>query len=220
MRPWAQNTFRKRLARGFCLRPESARQILHAERFAYALKRNLNVFLTINLKAIPRNRDEEAYDIFRTRIWANIRRRWNDWAKRTGIKRPFAAIAVFENPPNKVYGKRVHGPLHVHMLMEWPPRQMKRLLYFVHRAMAKYFVGFRPNHIHIRPVDYAQGFASYMAKGIDPPFADHFYVTHKPQGPISHRRIIITHSLGKAARKAFRANGGNPLPNRRRRWAK
>lgn len=218
MRSWARDTFKKRLPKGYCLRPESARQILHAERFGYAIKRNLNHFLTIRFNAKPRLPLANPYDIFRTKIWANIRRRWNEWAKRRGIEKPFAAIAVFENPPTSIYGKRVYGPLHVHMMLEWPKRQLKRLLYFVRRAMAKYFVNFRPQQVHVRPVDFGPAFASYMAKGIDPPFADHFYITHKQQGPINHRRIIISHSLGTTARKAFRAAGGNPLPDRRKRF--
>lgn len=215
MRPWAKKPFATRLPRGHCLRPESARQILHAERFAYALKRNLNVALTIVFNSPPCDPKTRAYDIFRTRIWANIRRQWNYWNKRTGRKKSFIAIAVFENPPNKQFGRRIFGPLHVHMILEWPERRFNLLGYYVRKTMRKYFVNFRPQHVHLQPVDYAAGFASYLAKGIDPPFADHFYVTHINQGPIYHRRIIISHSLGTTARNAFRAAGGNPLPNRR-----
>lgn len=44
---------------------------------------------------------------------------------------------------------------------------------------------------------------SYMAKGIDPPFAAHFYLDHASQGHVAHRRIIISRCLGHAARRYF-----------------
>ncbi len=99
MRPWAHEAFKKRLPKRSCLRPESARSMLHAERFASALKRNLNVFLTINFNTQPRDPDSNYYDIFRTKIWANIRRRWKAHCKRQGIQRPFAAIASSRTRP-------------------------------------------------------------------------------------------------------------------------
>lgn len=219
MRPWAKNPFKRQLGKGYCLRPESARQILHAERFAYALKRNLNVSLTIVFNARPKAIGLTYYDIFRTKIWANLRRRWNAAMARKGSQKPFAAICVFDNPPNKTYGKRHYGPLHAHLLLEWPESDWQRMLYFVRRMMAKYFVNFRPSQVTMHPVNYSLGFASYLAKGIDPPYAEHFYLTHVPQGPITHRRIIISRSLGLSARKRFRRAGGNPLPNRRKRFA-
>lgn len=61
--------------------------MLHAERFASALKRNLNVFLNITFNALPRDPGANYDDIFRTKIWANIRRRWNAHCKRHGIQR-------------------------------------------------------------------------------------------------------------------------------------
>lgn len=218
MRSWAQNPFKKRLRKGYALIPESARNILHAERFAYALHRKLNVCMTITFNAQPRTKGVTHYDLFRKKIWANIRRRWNEHAARTGHTKQFVAIAVFENPPNRHYGKRHYGPLHVHMMLEWPENRMSQLEYFTRRMMSKHCVAYQAKHLHIRPVWYSKGFATYMAKGIDPTFADHFYIDHKPQGPIDHRRIIISTSLGKAARAKFKAEVGNPLPNRHKRW--
>lgn len=219
MRPWAQNPFKKRLRKGYCLRPESAESILHAERFAYALNRRFTFAITINFNAPVRKRRGKPtprhYDVFRKAIWHNLCRRWNRMQKATGSERKFAAIAVFENPPNKLLGKRHYGPLHVHMMLDWPEKRVKQLRYFLHRALSKHLVRFQPHHIFMRKVYRAQGFAAYMAKGIDPPYAEHFYVTHKPQGPINHRRIIVSRSLGEAARNKFKAAGGNPLPNRR-----
>ena len=221
MRPWAYEAFKKRLPKRSCLRPESARSMLHAERFASALKRNLNVFLTINFNTLPRDPESNYYDIFRPKIWANIRRRWNAHCKRQGIQRPFAAIAVFENPPNRREGPRHYGPKHVHALLEWPADQIERLLYFLRRALAKHFARFRPNQVHASEVatGRTRRTTSYMAKGIDPPFAAHFYLNHAPQGHVAHRRIIISRCLGHAARALFRKRGGDPLPNRRTSWA-
>lgn len=216
MYPWAKTAFKKHLKKGYCLRPESARAILHAERFSTAIKRDLNTLLTIRFNAKPRCRKSNYYDIFRLRIWATIYDRYKTMAVAKGSSQRLAAIAVFENPPNKWIGKRHYGPIHVHMMLEWPKNRHKQLEIYARRAMHKYFYGGKKDDVHVQDIPYSPGFASYMAKGIDPPYADHFYVTHKPQGPIKHRRIVVSRALGPAARKAFKAAGGNPLPNRRK----
>lgn len=217
---WAQHPYRKRLRKGYCLRPESARSILHAERFAYALGRKFTVAVTITMNAPVRQRRGKPtprhYDVFRTRVWHNLCRQWNRMEGARGGKKKFMAVAVFENPPSKTIGKRHYGPLHVHIMLDWPVKRLKQLHKFIQKAMSKSLVGFRSHHIDMREIYFAQGFASYMAKGIDPPFADHFYLTHRPQGPIPHRRIIISRILGPTARKRFKAAGGNPLPDRRK----
>jgi hypothetical protein len=215
MRGSAINPFIKRAKKRYCLRPESARAILHAERFATALRRPLNAFLTITFNAQPRHPTSTHYDIFRKRIWAPMYDRYKAMELAKGSSKRFAAMAVFENPPNRVYGKRHHGPLHVHMLFEWPESKLKKLEFHVSRALFKYYRGFKPTQIHLRQATYSPGLAKYLVKGIDPPFAEHFYVKTSNQGPIFHRRIIISRSLGHTARKAFKASGRNPLPDRR-----
>lgn len=220
MRPWAKNPYRKHARKGYCLRPESARSLLHAERFAYAQGRKFTFALTINFNAPVRGRRGKPtpshYDIFRTKVWHNLCRQWNRLEAARGGAKKFMAIAVFENPPNRTYGRRHYGPLHVHMMLDWPKRKRAQLEFFIRRALRKHLAGFRPHHLNVIEIHFSQGFASYMAKGIDPPYADHFYITHHPQGPINHRRIIISRNLGPAARKKFKEAGGNPLPDRRR----
>lgn len=65
-------------------------------------------------------------------------------------------------------------------------------------------------------VRYGPRAAAYLAKGIDAPFAKHFHIDHAPQGPIAHRRMIISRSLGPTARKRAKAAGRDPLPKKRK----
>ena len=211
----AQNPFIKRLEKGRCLRPESARSILWAERFAYASRRPLNILITIKFPKVSRSGDTP-YDIFRKKFWANTQRRWKTIAKDAIKHSPFDAIAVFENPPTKSNQNRWHhGPLHVHWMLRWPYRKCARLNYFLRRTFQREFFVARPGAIRMERVRFSPALAAYMAKGIDPPFAENFHIAHRPQGPIGHRRIIISRSLGPAARKRAKKAGKNPLPKKR-----
>ncbi len=208
--------FMKRIQKGTCLRPESARAILHAERFAYAARRPLNVFITIKFPLVSRS-GEKPYDIFRKKFWGNTRRRWNNMVKGAKKFSPFDAIAVFENPPTASNsGRRHHGPLHVHWMLRWPFRKCEDLIYFLRRQYQREFFVARPGSIRIGRVRYGPRAAAYLAKGIDAPFAKHFHIDHAPQGPISHHRIIISRSLGPTARKRAKSAGKDPLPKKRK----
>ena len=208
--------FMKRMRKGTCLRPESARAILHAERYAYAARRPLNVFITMKFPKVSKSGDKP-YDVFRKKFWENTRRRWNTMVKENRAFSPFDAIAAFENPPtsNKL-GRRHHGPLHVHWMLRWPFRKCERLLFFLRRQFQREF-GVAPlGSVRMQRVRYGPRAAAYLAKGIDAPFAKHFHIDHAPQGPIAHRRIIISRSLGPTARKRAKAAGKDPLPKKRK----
>ena len=212
--------FMKRMRKGTCLRPESARAILHAERYAYAARRPLNVFITMKFPKVSKSGDKP-YDVFRKKFWENTRRRWNTMVKENRAFSPFDAIAVFENPPtsNKL-GRRHHGPLHVHWMLRWPFRKCERLLFFLRRQFQREFGVAPPGSVRMQRVRYGPRAAAYLAKGIDAPFAKHFHIDHAPQGPIAHRRIIISRSLGPTARKRAKAAGKNPLPKKRKGYYK
>lgn len=220
MHKWAQDQYIKRLKRGRCLRPESARSMLHAERYAYAASRPLNVLITIKLPKKSRFGDRP-YDIFRKKFWANTQRRWSTLVKDARTHSPFDAIAVFENPATISEQNRWHyGPLHVHWMIRWPFSKCARLNYFLRRTFQREFTVATSSAIRIERVRHSPALARYMAKGIDPPFAKHFHLEHSPQGPIGHRRIIISRSLGPTARECARKAGKDPLPKKRKAYHK
>lgn len=211
----AQDPYIKRLKRRTCLRPESALAILHAERYAYAARRPLNVLITIKLPSVSRS-GEKSYDIFRKKFWGNTQRRWNSLVKGARKNSPFDAIAVFENPATVSKNRKIHyGPYHVHWLLRWPFRKCPRLHYFLRRTFQREFFAAGPSVIRIERIKFSPVLAKYLAKGIDPPFAKHLHIAHEPQGPIDHRRIIISRSLGPTARKRAKKLGKNPLPKKR-----
>lgn len=194
--------------------------ILHAERHAYAARRPLNVFITIKFPAVSRS-GQSAYDIFRKKFWANTKRRWDTMVKDAKKYSPFDAVAVFENPAIKaVSGRRHHGPLHVHWMIRWPFRKCERLDYFLRRQYQREFFNAKPGSVRLGRVRHSPTAAAYIVKGIDPPFAKNYHLDHRPQGPIHHRRIIISRSLGPTARKRASQAGRDPLPKKRKSYYK
>lgn len=210
----------KRLPKGTCLRPESALSMLHAERHAYAARRPLNTFITIKFTKASRS-GQGAYDVFRKKFWRNTQRRWNTIVKDARKYSPFDAIAVFEFPPTiSPTGKRHYGPFHVHWMIRWPFRMSERLNYFLRRQYQREFGVAPPGIIKIGRVRNSPAAIAYLAKGIDPPFAKKLHLSPKPQGPIDHRRIIISRSLGPSARKKKKEMGYDPLPKKRKSYYK
>lgn len=211
----AQSPFMKRTRKRYCLRPETARALLHAERFARALGKPLTLFITIKF-ALPSRTGQSAYKIFSQYLWGNTRRRWNTMMKKAQTPDPFMATAVFENPLKRVSGnRRFYGPYHVHWMMRWPLKDKAKLEYYLRKHMRKRFHLFKQSHLRITGVWDSIGAAKYMAKGIDAAFAENFYVKHRAQGPIHHRRIIVTRSLGKAAQKKGPKNWKQRRPSYR-----
>jgi hypothetical protein len=211
----AANPFMKRTRKRYCLRPETARTLLHAERFARALGTPLNVFVTIKFP-LPSRSGKPAHKLFSQYVWGNARRRWTAMNKRRNRPVPFRAIAVFENPLKRIAGKRRHyGPYHVHWMLHWDLSDVPKLKYNIRKHMRNRFHKFQNHHLRIVEVWDSARCAKYMAKGIDAPFADHFYLKHSPQGPINHRRIMTTRSLGPKARKNAPASWKTRRPSYR-----
>lgn len=186
------------LPKGTCLRPESARSLLHAERFARKALAPMDTALTIEFSSALSG-SVQPYELFR-KIWENTRRAWNYRVKQGAAHGTFDAIAVWEQPPN--------GPIHVHWLLRWSPLDRDDLEKRIRRALKKLAPTMPDRCLKVQPATTTSRFAKYMAKGIDAPYADHFYLKHSPQGPIHHRRIIISRSLGPTARKIYRQKTG------------
>lgn len=191
-----------RLPKGMCIRPESARALLHAERFARKALSPMDTAITIEFSSALASR-MQPYMLFR-KIWENTRRAWNYRVKQGKAHGSFDAIAVWEQP--------AHGPIHVHWLLRWSPLDRDDLERRIRRALKKLAPAMPNRCLMVQPATTTSKFAKYMAKGIDAPYAAHFYLTHSPQGPIPHRRIIISRSLGPTAREVYRkATGLSPL---------
>ncbi len=141
----------------------------------------------------------QPYDLFR-KIWENTRRAWNYRVGQGTAQGSFDAIAVWERPPN--------GPIHVHWLLRWSPLDQNNLEKRIRRAMKKLAPNMPHRCLMVQPATTTSKLAKYMAKGIDAPYAAHFYLKHSPQGPIHHRRIIISRSLGPTARELYRQTSG------------
>lgn len=186
------------LPKGMCLRPESARSLLHAERFARKALSPMDTMLTIDFSSALAS-SVQPYALFR-KIWENTRRAWNYRVKQGTAKGSFDAVAVWECPPT--------GPIHVHWLLRWSPLDRDDLEKRIRRALKKLAPNMPDRCLKVQPATTTSGIAKYMAKGIDAPYADHFFLKHSPQGPIHHRRIIISRSLGPTARKIYRQKTG------------
>lgn len=186
------------LPKGTCLRPESARSLLHAERFARKALSPMDTAITIEFSSALAG-SVQPYELFR-KVWENTRRAWNYRVKQGLARGTFDAIAVWEQPPN--------GPIHVHWLLRWSPLDRDDLDKRIRRALTQLAPNMPARCLMVQPATTTSKIAKYMAKGIDAPYADHFYLKHLPQGPIHHRRIIISRSLGPTARKIYRQKTG------------
>ncbi|WP_293966119.1 hypothetical protein [Sphingomonas sp.] len=186
------------LPKGMCLRPESARALLHAERFARKALSPMDTAITIEFSSALAG-SAQPYALFR-KIWENTRRAWNYRVKQGKAHGTFDAIAVWEQP--------AHGPIHVHWLLRWSPLDRDDLERRIRRALKKLAPAMPDRCLMVQPAKTTSKFAKYMAKGIDAPYAEHFYLKHSPQGPIPHRRIIISRSLGPTARKIYQQKTG------------
>ena len=141
----------------------------------------------------------QPYDLFR-KIWENTRRAWNYRVKQGAGQGTCDAIAVWENPAK--------GRSHVEWLRRGSPLDRDDLDKRIRRALAKLAPNMPGRCLKVQPATTTSKLAKYMAKGIDAPYASHFYLKHRPQGPIHHRRIIISRSLGPTARKIYRQTHG------------
>lgn len=150
----------------------------------------------------------QPYALFR-KIWENTRRAWNYRVKQGTAQGGFDAVAVWECPRN--------GSIHAHWLLRWSPLDRADVEKRIRRALRKLAPNISDRCLLVQPARTTSKFAKYMAKGIDTPYADHFYLRHSPQGPIHHRRNVISLSLGPTASMIYRQrNGLSPISHPRR----
>lgn len=115
------------LPKGTCLQPESARALLHAERFARKSRIPLDTLITIEFSSVLANH-RQPYDLFR-QVWENTRRAWNYRVKQGKAAGTFDAMAVWERPAD--------GPIHVHWALRWSPLNRDDLDTRIRRALKK-----------------------------------------------------------------------------------
>lgn len=195
------------LSRGYRLPWTSALQLLHAERFARSLRRPMTHAVTITFTR-PLKQGVSARDVF-VEIRNKVQRAWNYRRKKGRVNDPLYYLAVFENPPyGRRFGRTVYGPLHVHWMIHWYGVPTKLIEQIANRVLRKYSSGIPHNCVDITPLYKPVGYAMYMCKGIDPPYAKHYHLQHRPQGYVPFKRIAISNRLGDAVMRKYKAQHG------------
>ena len=190
------------LPRGYRLPWTSALQLLHAERFARSLQQPMTHAVTINFTR-PLKPGISARDVF-IEIRNKVQRAWNYRRRKGAVSDPLYYLAVFENPPfGRRFGRAVYGPLHVHWMIHWYGVPTTLIEQIANRVLRKYSQGVPRDAIDITSLYKPVGYVMYMCKGIDPPYAKHYHIQHRPQGFIPFKRISISNRLGDAAMKKY-----------------
>lgn len=98
------------------------------------------------------------------------------------------------------------GRAHVHWAVHVPPALAadfrSRLPRWVADAAAIEVAALEPAAIDHRPVDNAIGLKRYLLKGMDPYFAGRWQIRAVPQGLVIGRRVGVSRTLARGARRA------------------
>lgn len=167
--------------------------ILHAFDFARFIDRPLNQFITIRFDNIS---PEEAPKAF-----SAVRAKCSDWLQHKqrsmGLEvEPPYYVYSFENPANDT--------LHVHWVAHVPAQFeaefAEKLSQWITRSTK---VAPEGQDVCIDEVDpYTdKSLGKYILKGVDPHYADHFYIEASEQGPVFGRRATASRALQREARK-------------------
>lgn len=170
-----------------------ATNFFHGVRFAADEQRPLNVGITINWDRLG-IADPEAMDKFRD-LRRRVRRRWSYLR---GSSAPglgsFDDAGVHENPD---------GRRNTHWIIRVPQTYQADFRSAVTRFLKKVAdtdaVG---RALHFQKVERAGTYAKYLAKGIQPEYAEYFHTEATDQGFIEGRgRTFVGRAIGFAARK-------------------
>jgi hypothetical protein len=165
--------------------------VLHAVRYANDNGRPLNLIATIDLAGLGFTNDN-AGSVFRN-VWCNVSRWWRYQRQKGQNIGSFDGVATHENPADK---RNVHWLIHA-------PEEFRPL---IETAIAKRLKKITKldclgDTLHFQKADTPGTFAKYMLKGINPAFAKLFYIEPSDQGVIIGRRVTVSRSLGRSARK-------------------
>lgn len=171
--------------------PKQAARAFHAARFANDNGRSLNLLVSINFDLLgiaPNNATP-----FFQKMWSRVGRWWAYQRKKDRPLGPFDYYVVHEHPEG--------GARNVHVLVRAPEGGRREFELVIRNRLEKLAgLDCLGRAIHFRDVVKAGGVVKYTLKGIQPAFADHFFMEASDQGFIPGRRIAISRSIGHAAR--------------------
>lgn len=165
--------------------------VLHAVRYANDNGRPLNLIATIDLAGLGFSNDN-AGPMFRN-MWCNLARWWRYQRKKGKEIGSFDGVAAHENPNDK---RNVHWLIHAPN--EFRPLIEKAIEKRLRKISKLDCVG---DALHFQNAYTPGTLAKYMLKGVNPAFANHFYIEPSDQGIVVGRRVTVSRSLGRAERK-------------------
>lgn len=166
---------------------------LHALRFAREQGRRANVLVTINFSTISIG-DDRAGAIFQD-LQARVGRWWayqRDGKGRSDLGR-MMGVHSHANPA---------GSRHVHWLIHVPPPARLEFEKTVASRLRK--VAERDDlkdALHFLDVVADGGTAKYIFRGIDPAYADYFFIRAANEGTVTGRRTGASRACSRAARR-------------------
>lgn len=184
----------RRVRRSHHVNRRQAETFFPAIKFAEALGRPLNLFVTINF-AHTACRPEAVSAAFE-RLRDNHFTRWLRYVSRRGKGGgygPPTYVWVLENDA---------GYAHIHWMVHVPAALRKRFETKVVEWVARVAGPIRcvPSAISLEEVTGSGGLGRYLMKGINPHVPKHFHVRPDPQGVVHGKRCGVSECLGPAAR--------------------
>lgn len=166
---------------------------LHAIRYAADLGRVFNTFVTINFATLGIG-DDEAGAIFQE-LQARVSRWWGYQRDNRG-RADLGRIMGVHSHANPAGSRHVHWMLHVpdEARDEFETTVAKRL-----RALTK--TDDLKDALHFQDVKHAGNMAKYMFRGVDPLYAEHFFMKAANEGTVTGRRTGASRACGRAARR-------------------
>jgi len=171
----------------------SAENIFHAVRFAEYQQRPLNTFITVNLGdlGIPAEIASKEF----AQIRGATRRRWNRHRdKYDPSLGKFDFVVAHENPGGDCP--------HAHWMAHVPKKYQTRFAAALEASLKRFIdVDDLGTALVIKPIETPGTLAKYILKGVDPYYAEYFYMDQATdQGPVLGRRVATSRSLAKSAR--------------------
>lgn len=175
--------------------------ILHSARTAERIGRPLNFLVTINFWQLGGDADS----IFRE--FADLREKWFARWSRTVPKRGYYKGEARNGVPTYAYvHEATKGLPHTHWLLHIRPANIFEFRNKMERWLRKRYgvVALPEGAVDIKPVYNSEGAKLYLAKGLDPFYADAWGIRAEDTGRISHRRADTSRNLGPSIWKAFK----------------
>ena len=189
----------------------AAENALHAIRYADALDRAPNLFITINFHSIGID-DESAAAVFQD-LKARLSRWWRYQRTKGLVSGALVGVHSHANPA---------GSRHAHWMVHVPPEVAAPFQVKVEKLLLKIArVADLRDGLDVRPV-YAPGsLAKYILRGIDPMYAGYLHIRPANEGIVTCRRTGVSRAIGKLARqqagwrRVSRGRPNGPRPGQR-----